>query len=90
MDVETATYPPVTDEGDEEDIPSARLAVSLVHVDDAHYSAAVQLFGDDANDPERFASALLQISLALGALLGLDYQWAVTQRFAAYDGTTGR
>lgn len=86
MDVETAFHPPEVD-ADDGDLPSARLSASLIHIDDAHYDAAVQLFGAEANDPERFAAALLRAALALGTLLGSDYQWAVTQRFAAYDGT---
>lgn len=87
MDVETEVHPPQPDQDGDEHLPSARLSVSVVHVDDAHYDAAVQLFGDEANDPTRFAAALLQAALALGALLGSDYHWAVMHSLVAYDGT---
>lgn len=90
MDIETAVHPPEPEVDEDGRLPSTRLMVSLLNVDDEHYEAAVQLFGADAGEPEKFASALLRAALALGALLGPEYHWAATRRFAAYDGTSGR
>lgn len=87
--VETDVTPPdVNTDEDGDDLPSARLSVNYLAVDDVHYDAGVQLFGESATDPERFADAMLGAALALAALCGSDHSWAVMQRFAAYDGMT--
>lgn len=87
MDVETTVSPPEPAEDEGGDIQSARLSVSLLRVDDVHLDAALQLFGEDAEDADRIAEALLAAALALGALAGPGVAWAVAQRFAAYDGS---
>lgn len=89
-DVETSTTPPDTDTDDgDEDVPAARLAMHWIAVDDRVSDAAVQLFGEPAQDPDAFADAVLRVALGLGQVIGPDYAWAVTRRLAAYDGTAG-
>lgn len=91
MNVETYTQPPepeIEEEGD--DLPASRLGVHFLRVDDTHLDASVQLFGDDAEDPQKFAEALLSATLALAQLAGPDHWWATLQRLAAYDGTANR
>jgi len=90
LNVETEIVPPGTDEDGDGDIRSGRLSVGWLAVDDAAHDAAVQLFGDAAADPERFADALLRAALALASLVGPDHSWAVQHRLAAYDGTAPR
>lgn len=87
-DVQTWTEPPEPAQDDEGDTSSARLTIHWIAVDDRSHEAAVQLFGEQANDPEQFAEALLRAAIGLGALIGPAHHWAVTQRLAAYDGTT--
>lgn len=86
MNVETEITPPEVEEDGDGDDRSARIACHFIGSDDVSYDAAVQLFGDNADDPARFADALLNAALAVAALRGSDYSWAVIQRFAAYDG----
>lgn len=86
--VETQVTPPEVDNVDDGDgdLPSSRISVTHLDVNDVHYDAGVQLFGTDADDPEKFADALLGAALAVAALKGSDYTWSAMQRFAAYDG----
>lgn len=86
MNVETEITPPDIDEDDDGDMISGRLSLHWLDVGEADHNAAVQFFGDSATDPQKFADALLQASLALASLVGSDHSWAVMQRFAAYDG----
>ncbi len=88
--VETEITPPEPDIDEDGDTPSGRLSVSWSDVDDAYYDAAVQLFGDPASDPERFADALLDAVLALASLRGSAYSWAVVQSLSRYDGLAAR
>lgn len=89
--VETRTTPPEPElDEDGDDTPTGRLSVSWTGVDDAHYDAAVQLFGDPASDPDRFAAALLDAALALASLRGSAYSWAVMQTLSGYDGLAAR
>lgn len=85
--VETEVTPPQVGAGGDDELRGTRLSVSLLEVDDVHYDAAVQFFGDDAMDPARFAEALLGCALALASLRGTDYAWAAMRRFTAYGST---
>jgi hypothetical protein len=85
-DVETEIEPPPPIEDGDEGSISGRLAVHWIAPDDASYDAAVQLFGDAANDPRLFADAVLRSALALASLVGPEHSWAVMERLAAYDG----
>lgn len=85
-DVETEIVPPEPVEDEDDRSISGRLAVHWIAPDDASYDAAVQLFNDAANDPERFADAVLRSALALAALVGPEHSWAVMQKLASYDG----
>lgn len=87
-DVETSTHPPFTEDDEGEDLPSARIGLSWIAVDDRSTDAAVQLFGEQANDPEEFAGALLRAALGLAATIGPAHHWAAIQRLAAFDGTS--
>jgi hypothetical protein len=84
VNVETDITPPDVEPDDDGDERSSRLSLSLLDVDDVHYDTAVQFFGH--LEPDRFAEALLNMALALASMRGPDFQWAVMQRFAAYDG----
>lgn len=88
-EIETYVEPdePSVDGGDGEDERTLRVAVHAYDGAD-HFDAGIQLFGQDTEDPDRFAQVLLAASLALAALRGSDCEWATRQRFAAYDGTT--
>lgn len=86
-DVETHVQPPECDHDHEGGGVSSRLTVGLIAADDVSYDAAVQLFDNDATDPDRFADALLRAALALAQLAGPDHAWAAMQRFAGYDGS---
>jgi hypothetical protein len=90
VNIETEISPPDVDHDYDEDRPSARIACILVGTDDVSYDAAIQLFGESAEDPEDIANALLGAALALGQLRGPDVGWAVMQRFASYDGVMTR
>lgn len=83
-EVETEVTPPSTDDDGDGYLPSARLSVSYLSVDETHYDAGVQLFGGDCDDVERFAEALLSAALALAHLRGPDAAWAAMQRFTRY------
>lgn len=86
-DVETEVHPPEPAQDDDGgDSTSGRLAVHWIAPDDASYDAAVQLFGDAADDPNLFADAVLRSALALASLVGPEHSWAVMQKLAAYDG----
>jgi hypothetical protein len=85
-DVETSVEPPVCDHHGDGGEGSARLTVNLLGADDVSYDAAVQLYGEAALDPERFADALLRAALAVAHLAGPDHAWAAARRFASYDG----
>lgn len=86
MNVETEITPPEADEDGDGDDRSTRISCHVIGSDDVSYDAAVQLFADNADDPTRLADALLNAALAVAALRGSDFSWAVMQRFAAYDG----
>lgn len=80
MDVETEIAPPEATEDEDGDSRCVRVQTSLLDVGDTHYDAGVQLFGDDCDDPDRIAEALLRVTLALGGLYGPDVSWALQQR----------
>lgn len=86
IDIETEITPPEVDEDDGDDIQSARLNVGWISTDDVHYGADTQFFGDDCEDPAKFADALLRTALALANLLGPDHAWEAMRRFTTYDG----
>ncbi len=90
MNVETEITPPDTEEDGEGDDRSTRITCHVIGSDEVSYDAAVQLFADSANDPKLFADGLLNVALAVAALRGSDYSWAVMARFAAYDGMAPR
>lgn len=85
-DVETSVRPPESDSDEGGSDQSSRLTVSLIRVDDVNLDAAVQLFGDDAADPEKLAEGILNAALALAQLAGPDVAWATMHRFASYEG----
>jgi uncharacterized UPF0146 family protein len=87
VNVETEIVPPEPVEDGEEQLPSMRVAVHVIDVDDACYDAGVQLMGDDADDPERFAEAVLAACLAAASLRSPDCLMATVHRLARYDGT---
>lgn len=87
LDVETEITPPeVDEETDGDDSPSARLGVSWISTSEVHYGADTQFFGDDCEDPAKFADALLRTALALANLRGPDHAWETMRRFTTYDG----
>lgn len=86
MNVETEITPPETDEDGDGDGRSTRIACHVVGPDDVMYEASVQLLAGNADNAKEFADGLLNAALAVAALRGSDYAWAVIQRFAAYDG----
>lgn len=87
LDTTTNTTPPATstDDGGDDDDRSVRISVDF-HDGTRILDAGVALFGDQIDDPEEFASALLGAALALARLRGPDYGWATAARFIAYDG----
>lgn len=86
LDVETEITPPEVDEDGDDDTPSARLGCSWISTSEVHYGADVQFFGDNCEDPMKFADALLRTALALANLRGPDHAWETMRRFTAYDG----
>ena len=87
MKIETEIVPPDTDEdGQDDDQPSVSISCHLSSTDDVGYSTSVHLYGARSNDPQQFADGLLGTALALAALRGPDFSWAVIQWFNAYDG----
>jgi hypothetical protein len=90
LDLDTQTTPPdtTTDDGDDDEERSLRVSVHAYDGDTGRaIDAGVQLFGDDADNPEKFAAALLDAAFGCAAVRGPSYAWAAAAAFAAFDGT---
>lgn len=85
LDVQPHVTPPATAEDGDGDEQHAMLTVSWMG-DRESVGADVSLYGDDCQDPARFADAVLRAALGLAHLRGQDHVWALMQRFTAYDG----
>ncbi len=84
--IETDITPPDVAEDEGGDDRHARLGVHFIDINEVSYDAAVSLFLDNSQDAEQFADSLLNIALAIASMRGPEFNWAVMQRFAAYDG----